>query len=114
MSNRAESAPCDTHDCVGFKNELYVMDADGSDVTRLTETPQEEYTPAWSADGEKIVYSRERSDGPPELFVMNADGSCPRRLAEGTEPDWYGPPRAEGGLTGALSPFLDALRRVTC
>jgi Tol biopolymer transport system component len=113
MSNRAESAPCDTHDCVGFKNEIYVMDVDGSDVTRLTETPQEEYTPAWSADGEKIVYSRERSDGPPELFVMNADGSCPRKLAEGTEADWYGPP-AEAGPTGALSPFLGALRRVIC
>jgi Tol biopolymer transport system component len=114
VSNRAESAPCDTHDCVGFKNELYVMDADGSDVTRLTETPQEEYIPAWSADGERIVYSRERSDGPPELFVMNADGSCARRLAEGTEPDWYGPASTDGQPLDTLNAFLDELRDVTC
>ena len=114
MSNRAESAPCDTHDCVGFKNELYVMDADGSDVTRLTDTPQEEFTPKWSPHGEKIVYSRERSDGPPDLYVMNADGSCPTRVVQGATPDWYGPPRAKGGLTATFRPFLDALRRVVC
>lgn len=114
MSNRAESAPCDTHDCVGFKNELYVMDADGSDVTRLTETPQEEFTPTWSADGEKIVYSRERSEGPPELFVVNADGSCPRRLGEGTEPDWYGPASTDGQPLDTLKAFLNELRDVMC
>jgi Tol biopolymer transport system component len=114
MSNRAESAPCDTHDCVGFKNELWVMNTDGSDVTRLTETPQEEFTPTWSTDGEKIVYSRERSDGPPELFVMNADGSCPRRLAEGTEPDWYGAASTDGQPLDTLKAFLNELRDVTC
>lgn len=29
VSNRAESAPCFSHDCAGFTTELYVMDADG-------------------------------------------------------------------------------------
>jgi Tol biopolymer transport system component len=90
------------------------MNTDGSDVTRLTETPQEEFTPSWSADGEKIVYSRERSDGPPELFVMNADGSCPRRLAEGTEPDWHGPASTDGQPLDTLKAFLNELRDVTC
>jgi TolB protein len=114
MSNRAESAPCTTHDCVGYTNELYVMDADGSDATRLTETPNEEAVPAWSPDGEKIVYSRSLPDGLPELYVSDADGSCPTRLAEGTESDWYGPAPADGGLSETLRPFMDALRRVTC
>jgi Tol biopolymer transport system component len=113
MSNRAESAPCDSHDCVGFTNELYVMDADGSDVTRLTETPNEEAGPRWSPDGEKIVFVRQ-GHVHPELYVMNADGTCPRRLGEGTEPDWDGTAAAEDGLTETLRPFLDALRRVTC
>lgn len=103
VSNRAESAPCLFHDCAGYTNELYVMDADGRDVTRLTETPHEEATPAWSPDGERIVYSRILDENAThELFVVNADGSCPTRLASGasgswdTMPDWYGPANAVG------------------
>jgi TolB protein len=95
VSNRAESAPCFFHDCAGYTNELYVMDADGSDVTRLTETPHEEGSPSWSPDGTKIVYSRILDDDEPqELWVMNADGTCPRRLVPARwdmMPDWYGP-----------------------
>jgi TolB protein len=95
VSNRAESARCLFHECAGYTNELYVMDADDSEVTRLTETPHEEAHPSWSPDGEKIVYSRildERAVH--ELYVVNADGGCPTRLIPGawdTMPDWYGP-----------------------
>ena len=99
VSNRAESARCWTHDCVGYTNELYVMDADGGDVTRLTETPHEEQTPAWSPDGERIVYSRILdTNAAYELSVVNADGGCPTRLIPGGSditPDWYGPANAK-------------------
>ena len=57
VSNRAESASCFWHDCAGYTTDVYVMDADGSDVTRLTETPHEESRPTWSPDGTRIVYS---------------------------------------------------------
>jgi TolB protein len=95
VSNRAESARCFTHDCVGFTNELYVMDENGGGVTRLTETPHEEASPSWSPDGTKIAYSRQLdAEEPHELWVMNADGTCPTKLLAGpwdTMPDWYGP-----------------------
>jgi TolB protein len=92
VSNRAESARCFTHDCVGFTTELYVMDADGGDVTRLTETPAEETSPAWSPDGERIVFARQASfQAATHLWVVNADGTCATRLGRGSAPAWYGP-----------------------
>ena len=99
VSNRAQSASCFSHDCVGFTTELYVMNADGGDVTRLTETPHQEASPTWSPDGTRILYSRQLdADDDHELYVMNSDGSCPTRLLPGewdTMPDWYGPSHAE-------------------
>jgi TolB protein len=101
VSNRAPSARCLFHDCAGYTNEIYAMDADGGDVTRLTETPHDEASPSWSADGTKIVYSRIlETDEPHELWVMNADGSCQTKLLAGTwdtMPDWYGSASAGSG-----------------
>jgi Tol biopolymer transport system component len=118
VSNRAESAPCWTHDCVGYTNELYVMDADGGDVTRLSETPHEEQTPAWSPDGETIVFSRILdTHGMYELYVVNSDGSCPTRLIPGGSdlmPDWYGSANANADPLERLKDFLGELRDLTC
>jgi TolB protein len=101
ISNRAPSARCLFHDCAGYTNEIYAMDADGGGVTRLTETPDDEASPSWSADGTKIVYSRILDEEEPhELWVMNADGSCQRKLLAGTSdtmPDWHGPADASSG-----------------
>jgi Tol biopolymer transport system component len=118
VSNRAESARCWTHDCVGYTNELYVMDADGGNVTRLTETPHEEATPAWSPGAERIVYSRiPDTNGMHELYVVNADGSCPTRLIPGGSdimPDWYAPANTKGGPLERLKGLVEELRDVTC
>jgi TolB protein len=51
-------------------NELYVMNWDGSDQTRLTNTFQvSEGQPAWSPDGRRLLY-RQTADNP---IVQNAD-----------------------------------------
>lgn len=59
--------------------EIYVMNADGSDQTRLTNNPAGAILPSWSPDGTTIMYNAER-DGNPEIYVMNADGSGQTRL----------------------------------
>jgi Tol biopolymer transport system component len=58
------------------QNDLWVMDADGSDRKRLTDTPDvSEWQAAWSPDGSRIAF---HSEG--DIWVMDADGSDPRNL----------------------------------
>lgn len=59
--------------------EIYVMNADGAGVTRLTNTPADEGYPAWSPDGRTISFDSDRT-GNFEVFAMNADGSNVRPL----------------------------------
>lgn len=55
--------------------ELYVMNADGSDVRRLTDNPAWDGNAAWSPNGRMITWGRCRSGGKCDVYVMNADGS---------------------------------------
>ena len=54
-------------------SEIYSMNADGSDQTRLTSHPSADAFPAWSPDGDRIAFTSNR-DGKFEIYVMNADG----------------------------------------
>ena len=63
--------------------EIYVMDSDGSNQTRLTRSPGRDAHPFWSPDGSQIVFQSPRgneSSSEVDLFVMNADGSNPTRI----------------------------------
>jgi Tol biopolymer transport system component len=61
--------------------DLYVMDADGSAVRRLTHTADvSESEPVWSPDGTQIAFGRDAGRGHVDIYVMNADGSGLRPL----------------------------------
>jgi len=67
-------------------SDIYVMNADGSGIVQLTNTPGNDDQPAWSPDGSKIAFSSTR-DGNHEIYVMNAtDGSGLVRLTN--DPLW--------------------------
>ena len=58
---------------------LYVVDIDGADLTRLTSHPASDFNPRWSPDGTKIAFVSDRG-GNMDIYVMNADGSGVLRL----------------------------------
>jgi Tol biopolymer transport system component len=55
-------------------NEIYVMDANGSNPTRLTTNSADDGGPAFSPDG-KIAFSSSRDGGNFEIYVMDAADS---------------------------------------
>lgn len=78
--------------------EIYVMAPDGSALQRLTQNDADDMTPAWSPDGQFIVFESDRDDPQPRkcfpncnynLYVMNADGSASRRLTTFPGPEGH-------------------------
>ena len=61
------------------------MNADGSNVRRLTNAPGYDGGPFFSSDGRKIIWRRFSVDGrSAEIYIMNVDGSEQRQ----THPSW--------------------------
>lgn len=71
--------------------EIYRMGADGSDQTRLTNDPSEDYSPDISPDGTRVAFVSTRSGGH-QIWVMDSDGMNPRQLTStggnATGPEW--------------------------
>jgi len=59
--------------------DLFVINADGSGLSRLLSTPRLEWPSDWSPNGRKILFTRELPGGT-DVYSMDADGSSVRRL----------------------------------
>jgi uncharacterized protein YjdB len=64
--------------------DLYVVDADGRNLRRLTVDAGAEGEPAWTPDGTRIVYSSTALTGVSQISSIRADGSDPRQLTSST------------------------------
>jgi Tol biopolymer transport system component len=72
--------------------EIFIMNADGSGQTPLTNNTFDDRDPAWSPDGKQIAFFSDRNGGNLDLWVMNADGSGAHQLISiplgGYSVDW--------------------------
>jgi TolB protein len=74
--------------------EIYLMNADGTNVRRITHNTTGENFPALSPDGKRIVFesNRLRKESDPvnwvSLFVMNVDGTGEVPLVPGNSATW--------------------------
>ena len=61
--------------------DICVMNADGTGRVQLTDDQGDDSDPAWSPDGNQIIFSSCREDGC-NIYVMNADGSGLNRITD--------------------------------
>ncbi len=75
------------------RSDVFLMDADGTGVKKLTGTSGDGFSPDFSPDGKQIVFTRNDEGQTTHIHVMDADGTDVRRLTKGVgvhddAPDW--------------------------
>ncbi len=68
--------------------DLYVMNADGTDVKRIIKLEGMQTRPCWSPDGKRLAFTWNR-DGNYDIHAVNLDGTGLVRLTDHAERDDY-------------------------
>lgn len=82
---KEDTAPAAKGDRVAFMSnregtwEIYIVNLDGSELTRLTNNAASDGLPTWSPDGRTIAFVSDQ-DGGWAVWAMNPDGSNRRKL----------------------------------
>jgi TolB protein len=81
-----------------YRQDIYLIRADGTGLRRLTRFSDSNISPAWSPDGKRIVFASSRAHAGErggeqvmDIYVMNANGTQPKRLTRtpfSESPDW--------------------------
>jgi len=72
----------------GGNHDVFLMDIDGGNQVRLTNSLAYDDQPKWSPDGSKIAFISGR-DGNLEIYTMNADGSAQTRITNNSLADGF-------------------------
>ncbi|HEV2826383.1 MAG TPA: PKD domain-containing protein, partial [Pyrinomonadaceae bacterium] len=92
QSDRDSTPPSDPENPGPTKQDIYVMNADGTGQTRLTTDAADDCNAEWSTDGTKIVFQSLRNGVYYQVYSMNANGSSQLNVSNGatadTQPSW--------------------------
>lgn len=76
-----------------YPYNIYLANADGTGLKRITDNPKYDAEPVISSDGTKIVFGSQR-EGDFDVYIMDSDGSNVRRLTDTVGYDggpWFSP-----------------------
>lgn len=83
-----DSIPPDPENPGPAKQDIYVMNADGTGQTRLTTDVGDDCNAEWSPDGSKIVFQSLRNGSYYQVYAMNVDGTNQLNKSNGLSADY--------------------------
>ncbi len=85
------------HSDLEGSNDIFIVNADGSGLRRITDHPGEDFDPDWMPDG-RLVFASDR-DGDQNIWIMDLDSGATSQLTH-----------YDGGRTGGPTPSADGRR----
>lgn len=83
----AEIAFFSRRDTDNKDDEIYSLNLETLETTRLTFWPKHNFCPAWSPDGSQIAYAQSMEGSRPEIYVMDKNGENARRITYNEDGD---------------------------
>lgn len=94
-------------------HDIYTMNRDGSEVSRLTDSDVQKFHPVWSPDGKKIAFEgRGNGNNSSSIYVMNADGSGLFQVTHNLSPGGHYPTWSPDGSRLAFASDHDGNREI--
>jgi TolB protein len=86
------------------REDVYVIDADGTGLRQVTSDPAADLDPTWAPDGRRIAFRHQTGDDTTtDIFVVGAHGSVPRPLIVNDDVADWGPAWSPDGSTIAFN-----------